>query len=276
MRKQTNWLIFILAISVAQSQDLINTLNLASYHLERNELTESESLYRRVAFFDSLRAYQEETLEGLAYIHYLKSDFEQSAGYFLSLYRVTENPGYFYNYVLAILKERNWLIAKSALLGFRPMSSEGKVSKEIFLGLIEFNLKNFERSKGHFSKAESLLDVSLDDEAIFKETQRINRKNKIKAIIMSGFLPGLGQVYSKHYKEGLNSFLLVGTIGVVYYYTMINIGILDSLISVLPWLNRYYVGGMNLAADLVDNHKEDQFNVEYNKLVKLFGQYIGK
>lgn len=263
-----------MAINSVCGQDLAETLALASSNLKSGQLSEAEIMYRRVAYFDTTNIYEEQTIEGLAHISYMQGRFDEASGYFLSLSRISANRLHYYYHVLSLMKGERWMLAKAALLSSTDSSPNVLISKEIMLGLIEFGLRDFERSEQHFGEAKKLLATDIDDEKIFINVKKVNRKNRTKAIILSGLLPGLGQAYSGHYKEGVNSFFLISAIGLVYYYTLTNVGILDAIISVLPWVHRYYVGGMNTAAELVDDFKDDKLLVHYNDLVILYGGFI--
>lgn len=263
-----------MVINSSFGQDLSKTLELASSHLKSGDLEEAELLFRRVAFFDQSGQYEKRTVEGLAHISYSNEEYAEASGYFLSLSRISGNHLDYYYYVLSLIKGEQWMLAKAALLNLSDTTINVKASKKILLGLVEFSLRNFDDAKEHFAEAENLLSISIEDEDVFSRVEKVRKKNRTKAIVLSGILPGLGQVYSGHVKEGVNSLLLISAIGFVYYYTLTNVGILDAIVTVFPWANRYYVGGMNLAADLVDDYQAEKFLVHYNELVALYGSQI--
>lgn len=274
MKRLITWWICILVISATNAQNLGATLQLAAANLDRGELNEAEFLYSRVSFFDKSGIYKAKTLEGLAHLAYMKEDYSRASNYFLSLNRLSQNATDYYYHILALIKAEQWMSAKAGLFTMEDSTHEMTISKKILMGLVDFNIGEVEMAKLHFDDAEKLLKVALDTEGIFRKMKRVHKKNKIKAIILSGVLPGLGQAYSGHIKEGVNSLFVVGAIGVVYLYTLTNIGAIDGLISIMPWFHRYYVGGMNTAAEMVDRYKREELMILHNELVRSYGQYI--
>mgnify|MGYP001120501772 CR=1 FL=1 len=121
--------------------------------------------------------------------------------------------------------------------------------------------------KQDFSACEEAFSQTFlaDDSVSFAQVQdllrndrRLHYPNSRLAQGLSYLVPGLGQFYAGDFESGLNSLLLNGsllglTLNVAYTYT-----VLDALISVLPWLQRYYLGGVQNAKDTA--HKELQNN----------------
>ena len=119
------------------------------------------------------------------------------------------------------------------------------------------------------------LDASPDQlNEVFRSVDKVNKKTKMKAILLSAVFPGTGQAYSRHYKEGINSLITISAFGAAYVFTITNYGLVVGLISVSPWFQRYYVGGMNSAADLLEEYKAEQFDQLYNRLVSEYAGMI--
>ena len=275
MKRQISWLICIsITSAVVSGQDLSTSLSMAETNLGEGRYQDAEMLYRRVLFFDSSYRYQAETIRGLATISFRNQKFDESSKYYLTLSRITNEPSYYYAHILSLLKDENWVLAKRSALNMQDTSLHVSVSKDIFLALASFGLGDFETSSSFLDKAEEKLGVEVDQKDIFDQVGRVDKKSRTKAIVMSAIVPGSGQLYSKHYGEAANSFLLISAVGLVYYYSLTQIGFLDALISVSPWLNKYYVGGMNRAAELVDIYKSEEFLLLYNNVVDLYGKHI--
>lgn len=274
MKRLISWLIYTLAISSVCAQDIQSTLQLAKNSLKNHEFVEAEKLFKRVLFFDSTSSYDQDVLEGLAYASFVQTKYKQASAYFLSLSQLTGSQTHYYWHIITQLKLEQWMFAKRSALNIVDSTEDAKVSKKIFLGLTEFALRNFDVSKKYFVEAEEILNKQFETESIFQNAKKINKRSKAKAIILSGVMPGLGQAYTGHIKEGINSFMLISTIGAVYASVLINIGLVDAIITILPWFHRYYVGGMNAAGGMVNEFIEEKLLLEYNNLVLLYGPEI--
>jgi tetratricopeptide (TPR) repeat protein len=125
--------------------------------------------------------------------------------------------------------------------------------KAFYTGIAHFGL-------AQFSEAERSFLVCFPDSAdqkwlrsVFAQNERLPRRyNAKRAKLLSTFIPGAGQLYIGDVKNGLNSFLLTSglvVLGIQYilYYSWI-----DSLVSIAPWFQRYYMGGRNRAGLLAE------------------------
>ena len=118
--------------------------------------------------------------------------------------------------------------------------------------LLYFNYPNLKRLFLNFNKIDSLFVV----------LESIKGPKPKKARILSTFLPGLGQLYAGDIKNGINSFVLTGVLFVLGINTAINLTLLDALMTVAPWFQRYYMGGYNRAENIAaEKFKEKQNRV---------------
>ncbi|WP_258099969.1 hypothetical protein [Marinoscillum pacificum] len=262
--------IFITVGSLS-AQSISQTIELAEKSFELGQYENAASFYKRVLFFDKSGDYDSLTVEGLAWSSYLSGDYEVSSKYFKTLTRMKEDQGYELMEILSLMKQSDFLNAKRSVLAYRPANEFGERNRQIMKSLIDFQLGDYDRAKEGFLK----LDASTDQlEDVYKAVDKVNRKTKMKAILLSAIFPGSGQAYSKHYKEGINSLITISAFGAAYVFTITNYGIVVGLISVSPWFQRYYVGGMNSAADLLVEYKAEQFDQLYNQLVSEYAGMI--
>jgi hypothetical protein len=110
------------------------------------------------------------------------------------------------------------------------------------ISLVYFDNKDFSSSKKYLNEYLDFLKVKHEDrvliilknkaDSLFSNLTKLKFKNPQKAEKLSVFFPGLGLIYSKNYKEGITSFLLMGIIagatatGIYfkYYFTSTVIG----------------------------------------------------
>ncbi len=262
--------IFITVGSMS-AQSISQTIELAETSFEIGQYDEAASFYKRVLFFDKSGDFDSLTVEGLAWSSYLSGDYDVSAKYFKTLTRMKEGEGYELMEILSLVKLDDFLNAKRSVLAYRPDNEIGEQNKQIIKSLIDFYLGDYAKAKEGFLK----LDASPDQlNEVFRSVDKVNKKTKMKAILLSAVFPGTGQAYSRHYKEGINSLITISAFGAAYVFTITNYGLVVGLISVSPWFQRYYVGGMNSAADLLEEYKAEQFDQLYNRLVSEYAGMI--
>jgi tetratricopeptide (TPR) repeat protein len=272
-------LIFWIAIipTISQSQSVEQTLSIAEKMLLEGAYEEALSLYKRVDFFDKDNRFESQILEGLSYSYYLTDQFEMASRYFELSFKMSQNTDQYYLYFTALIKANQPLYAKRAAILLVDSTRDLKVSKQIMLGLSETLLGNAEKAIIHFSEVDHLLGQDkFQKSGIAKQIKKVDAKTRTKAIILSGIVPGMGQFYTGHYKEGFNSFLLIGVFTGVYLYTLSNVGLVDAIVSIFPWFHRYYVGGMETAAGLVDLYKVETYRMIYNQEVEMYASFLGK
>ena len=80
-----------------------------------------------------------------------------------------------------------------------------------------------------------------------KKLRHFSYRNAASAAILSAIVPGLGQTYTGNFKDGVNSFLLNGTLVAGMIYTSVNYTWIDGVMAFSPWLFRYYLGGITNA-----------------------------
>ena len=262
--------IFITVGSIS-AQSISQTIELAEESFELGQYENAASFYKRVLFFDKSGDYDSLTVEGLAWSSYLAGDYEVSSKYFKTLSRMKEDQGYELMEILSLVKQSDFLNAKRSVLAYRPANEVGERNRQIMKSLIDFQLGDYDKAKEGFLK----LDTSTEQlEDVYKSVDKVNKKTKMKAILLSAVFPGSGQAYSHHYKEGINSLITISAFGAAYVFTIANYGIVVGLISISPWFQRYYVGGMNSAADLLVEYKAEQFDQLYNQLVSEYAVMI--
>lgn len=123
--------------------------------------------------------------------------------------------------------------------------------KAFYTAIAHFGLEQFTESEQAFA-------VCFPDSigrqwlrSVFERNERLpHRYNARRAKLLSTFIPGAGQLYIGDVKNGLNSLLLTGGIVALGFNYILYYSWLDSLISIAPWFQRYYLGGRNRAEQL--------------------------
>jgi tetratricopeptide (TPR) repeat protein len=147
----------------------------------------------------------------------------------------------------ALIGQNNYPLALSELysLDTTLLSHSSKASFYLFKGLCLYEMEQFEAAEAAFL---ALVSDSNQIQSIFASPKQFNRPSSTLALILSAIVPGSGQLYAKEYREAGNSFL-INSVFVFYYLRIFNLyGPIDAFIAVLPWFQRYYVGGYNKAS----------------------------
>jgi len=225
----------------------------------------------RVFWFDNGVRYPE-VLPLLADNAYLSADFGSARYYYELSYNQENNDSlkteYFLKKVLCSIQLGNYPEAMGDLYSTSVTAdSLQQWNLDLITGMALYKLEKFDESKGYFLRCAA----KDQQERIIQEFSRIRkierRYSPRLAGIMSIVIPGSGQVYCGDYKNGINSFLLLAGLissGVLLAgpYTVI-----DASIIVLPWFQRYYIGGYQKAALIAaDRQNEKKSSVLINIL----------
>jgi len=154
----------------------------------------------------------------------------------------------------ALIIEKNYILAISELMNIDSAKNVYHNVKLNFLkGIAYFGLHQDELSEKFFSKC--LFQLSLQNDSVIKRDfyaikKSEKRFNPQAAYILSLILPGIGQFYSGEIKEGLNSAILLNGLLLGAVILAREYSVIISFITILPWFQRYYLGGANKAERL--------------------------
>ncbi|MEM7367171.1 MAG: hypothetical protein AAF587_01150 [Bacteroidota bacterium] len=252
------WLILLMVPLTLPAQTLQQTLAFAQEQYEAKEYEGAIKAYRRVLFFGINQA-GNEVFEPLANC-YLATGNAQAAHSYLDLAYANEHNDSLRNELLfkkatAFMLEGQYQYAKVELFNLDAETGYFLRKQAFYQGIIAFQQADFDQAESYFL---GMIDPSETEiiaaiENIFQQNHRLKRFNPNKVRIMSAVLPGLGQLYCGEYKDAINSLLLVGGLGVLFGYTTVNLSLVDALVSIFPWYQRYFVGGYRRAYRLAED-----------------------
>lgn len=141
-------------------------------------------------------------------------------------------------------------------------------------GIAYYNLEDDSMAFGEFY---SVLDLSGQADSLqmilkkeFDKVYRYNRKyNPTRSYIMSGLFPGSGQIAVGAYKEGINSMVLIAGLATAAVLIIRSFSFLDAILTILPWVQRYYLGGMDKAKALAFFKIDEKRYQSYQKIIDL-------
>jgi tetratricopeptide (TPR) repeat protein len=124
----------------------------------------------------------------------------------------------------------------------------------------------------------TVLDLTENNDSVktlllseFNKVYRYHKKyNPNRVYIMSGIIPGSGQLSVGAFKDGINSMALIAglyLIAVLMFhegYLLIDVGL-----ALFPWIQRYYLGGMDKAKGLAVSKIEAKRYESYLRIINL-------
>lgn len=206
--------------------------------------------YNQVAFTNYPQIDPSVQLEiGKCYL--AKGDFDQAGAFFDRSYFSSMLKSQQQEAILlkcrALIGQQKYPLALSELfsLDTSMLIHSHRASYYLFKGVCLFEMQQFEAAEASFL---ALVSDSNHIQSLFASPKRFNRPSSTMALLLSAIVPGSGQLYAKEYREAGNSFL-INSVFVFYYLRIFNLyGPIDAFIAVLPWFQRYYVGGYNKAS----------------------------
>lgn len=254
----------------ALSQDLSTSVKIADSLFQANQIGQAIKLYKRIAFFDKEEKYDSITFSRLAYCYYQQQDYQNAARYFEYSYNVTEDVNYLYDQSLMQILSSDYKLAKLGLLNISSNDDEVlKARKLALLSMVSFKLEDFEAANQYLTSfyKHTPADDSLGFDLIASTAKIKKRYKKSKVKAMSLIIPGSGQMYCGDFKEGFNSLGITVLFGGIYFRVVSSLGLLDAFLSVLPWYQKYYLGGYMKAGVIAVNKQQELLDLLFNDMV---------
>ncbi|EPR65926.1 hypothetical protein ADICYQ_5071 [Cyclobacterium qasimii M12-11B] len=215
--------------------------------MELNRPKEAIAAFQRVLFFGD-EDFQKKVFPNIAECYFLLEDYATASRYFdlayFSASTDTTKTNYTFKKIESLVREKSFLFAKVELLNLPdnlPPTLSNK--KLLYSGIIHYGLGEYDESKASFLQIVSEETPQMTIIAAFSKLEKVAKISPKKARIMSMIVPGLGQFYAGDVRNGINSLVLNGSFAYLTLQTMFNYSIWDAAISILPWYQRYHMGG---------------------------------
>ncbi len=252
-------LIFSILFSVLQGQDLFKTLGLADQKYDREDYKGALIDYQRVLFFSEKN--EAIIFEKIGNCYFQMNDYSKAEKNYDYAYFQFSNDSL--KKEMIFKKVACFILSKKFHLGLVEMYNlDDSLSvyfhekRSLYQGVCYWGLENFESSRNHFTNLLVHDQTAIEQLNKLFTKQYINRPNPKTAKLLSIVFPGSGQIYAGDLKNGINSILLTDGLIVLFVITGLNYSFLDAVISVLPWLQRYYQGGYT-SAEKIATHKRN-------------------
>lgn len=252
----------LLSLLQAQAQSLKESYTLGCELYELGDLEAANILLNRVVYFDDAGTYKSDCYYKLAKSHIVLQEYTKAFKYYemaivtcsdeqMANDRILEKS-------LELIKQQQFLSALQELYSLYDLNTEQQQLCDYLTATALFGNEEYVDAEPYFLALVNTPGDSLQVQSIFAEIGRkLHTKRPRRARNMSYILPGLGQLYAGNLKGSINSALLIGGIGVLYFATLTEYGLISAFITVLPWLSRYHVGGAeNAKRAMIDRQLE--------------------
>ncbi len=249
------------------AQDIQQTMNKAAA-LTTTHPDEAVRLYSRVLFFSEVDSIDILAHTQLAQVYKSTQKFDQAAWHYHQAAWMSKLDSLDMEAAWCYLYQKQ---AKDGLNILEKVDSSTVNRSEYFLlyGLC-YEWMNQDSSALHWYEK---YYTQLSSEKVYsfreldKKLLKFNYRNGTSAAVLSAVVPGLGQTYSGNFKDGVNSFLLNGTLVAGMIYTSVQYTWIDGVMAFSPWLFRYYVGGIaNAKQQTLKNNERRKKQLFYTRL----------
>lgn len=266
----------ILNLSKVQGQSVEKTFDYAQHEMETGNYENAIAAFQRVLYFGD-KELKDKTYLNLANC-YRDNDSPNNAYEFYHIaYNRSDNDSV--RTEILFLKSSTLLqlgkpnLSLSELLDHTyPESKYFKIKRDFYFGFNYYLSGKYDLSEKHLNLlSERLCPYAKEEIArLFQKTEKAKRVNPDFARLLSMIVPGLGQAYIGDWKNAFNSFFLNSIIAGLGVIIGIHYGVVDAIISISPWLLRYYTGGFLAVEKLAKQKKSEKLNVIYHELLYLF------
>ena len=178
----------------------------------------------------------------------------------ISLYLISDEPNYSLTQLFSLPDN---------------LDSSNLRRKNFYSALACYQTKEYNLSRDYLIKALGYPGKKIENsvDSIFNLAVKNNKFNVYLPMILS-IIPGLGQLYLGEYEASANSLMLTGFLAGLYIIAIQNLTRLDAVLSVLPWFERYYQGGLLQAKELAVKKKKRKDDAYYNALIDMYANQI--
>ncbi len=175
----------------------------------------------------------------------------------------------------SLIIQKNFMLAINELFNISDSTThEQKIHYHFLKGISHYGIEQDTLSWHEFSEVAQLVQLNKPEfEALAAEFENVfhfeKQFNPRRAYIYSGIIPGSGQFSAEAYREGINSFLLLGTLYALSVRLMFVYSFWDAAITFFPWIQRYYLGGMDRARELAHKKIEEKRAESYQTIIEL-------
>lgn len=266
---------FSLILGVLRGQDVKQVMPFAELLQQKHNYAEAIVEYNRAVFLGAEN--QEILFKNIADCYFRLGNYTLAEQFYDKAYFSSQNDSLSNEIILSKaysqLLHSDFLFAKSELYSIDTVYNTDQHKRLLFLmAFSEFGSENYDNSRKLFHRLAGISESSSVEEVdnqfdTFLKYAHSRRPKKVE--IMSYIIPGSGQCYVSEWKDGINSFALVGGLLYGLYKFSTFYAPIDGLLLFGPWIQRYYQGGAEKANKLAIRRIQTKKNDAFNNLVEL-------
>lgn len=252
---------FIALIFISISQTQISPLDLARLYSEEKNYNSAILEYKRYLFFNKQSNNSTTVLLELYKSYQAIEDWQNVFSTLEKAYLSTDDDSlkdriYIDKAILLISKgeiQRSEII----LTKISTFTKYEQIKRESYywLGLGHLYSYKWSAAKNNMKKYYGASYNHYLD-SIFINSNKLDIKSPQRARLFSLFIPGLGQIYSKDYKNGMNSLILNSLTSYFLFNSIIDKKYWDALIIYYTPFERYYWGSSRNAELIANNYNQ--------------------
>ena len=211
----------------------------------------------------------------LADCYYQKSDWSTARLYYDQVYRIADDESLLtaskLKKISSLVLETNYKQALIDLYNIHDtLYQKHYVEIDLLFAICHFGLEEFDQSEKYFKHAVgNNVKAQEKIDSIFNSKRMFRRPHPGFAYALSLIIPGLGQIYSGDMSEGLNSFFLTEAFLVLGLVVSYEYSIMDAIVSILPWYQRYYMGGLSNTWEVAVNKRQNRRSEAYKQILDI-------
>jgi tetratricopeptide (TPR) repeat protein len=270
-------IINLLIVSVSFAQTVEDVVRFADEQFEKGNFQIAAQEYNRALFF----GYDKEDILSIQIGHCYSEleNYDLATSFYDRSFKYSKSDSLKNEAVLGktfclLMQNKNFLALNELLY----MSDYSNVSQQTGMhylkGIAFYGLGDDTLA---FEEFYTVLDLSGINDSVkailsseFNKVYRYHKKyNPTRVYVMSGIIPGSGQLSVGAFKEGINSMVLIAGLYLIAVQIIKAYSLLDAALTLFPWIQRYYLGGMDKAKALAVSKIEAKRYESYLRIIDL-------
>jgi len=275
-QKKLLLLIFNFLFIAARAQTLSETRAIAELQYSQGDYELAIPNLKRTLFFsNNNKTTQAKTIYLLAKSYFFTRNYPEAIYYFDQAYFSLENDSLkkecIFEKTLCLFAESKYQLALVEILSLDSsfQSPYFDQRRKLYLASLYYKTGDLSNSYVYFCQLINDNQQKKELDNYFKKAFRLQKNKPYLPMLMSFLAPGAGQFYIGDVQNGLNSFILNYALLFAFTYTALNYTVLDASLAFIPWIFRYYLGGVRKIPQLYSQKNNAQKRVIYTKILHL-------